>query len=219
MSPVIETIRLTKVLGNLEILKGISFSVPEKSWVSLTGPSGSGKTTLLGILAGLESPTQGSVLIDGQDLSRMSEDERAEFRASNMGFVFQSFRLIPHLSALENVCIPLELLKRPNADREAAAMLERVGLADRMSHRPSELSGGEQQRVAVARAFVAKPRLLFADEPTGNLDSKNGDKILSLIQELHIENGATLVIVTHDPNIAARGNQRIQLRDGEIAAG
>lgn len=209
--------KVRKRFGSLEVLKGLSFRVEPGSWASLTGPSGSGKTTLLGILAGLESPDEGYVKINGVDLAALNEDARADFRARNMGFIFQSFRLIPHLTALENVEVPLEILG--DGERGAArALLEKVGLGDRLHHKPSELSGGEQQRVAIARAFVTRPRLLFADEPTGNLDSKNGAAVLALIQDLQVNSASTVLVVTHDPEVAARGSLALKLRDGELLA-
>lgn len=209
--------KVRKRFGSLEVLKGLSFRVTPGSWASLTGPSGSGKTTLLGILAGLESPDEGSVKINGVDLATLDEDARADFRARNMGFIFQSFRLIPHLTALENVEVPLEIIGE--GERGAArALLEKVGLGDRLHHKPSELSGGEQQRVAIARAFVTRPRLLFADEPTGNLDSKNGAAVLALIHDLQSSAGSTVLVVTHDAEVAAQGSLALKLRDGELLA-
>ncbi|MBS1982600.1 MAG: ABC transporter ATP-binding protein [Bdellovibrionales bacterium] len=212
----IEVSHLHKNFGSLAVLKDISFRIPTGSWAALTGPSGSGKTTLLGLLAGLDAPSSGSIQLENTNLSSLSEDSRAEFRARHMGFVFQSFRLIPHLTALENVRIPLELVHATNINERAQALLSRVGLADRLHHRPAELSGGEQQRVAVARAFVTKPRFLLADEPTGNLDSKNGARILELIHELQNENGSTVLVVTHDPAIAAQAKVQLRLKDGEL---
>jgi putative ABC transport system ATP-binding protein len=178
------------------------------------GPSGSGKTTLLSLLAGLDLPTAGHVEILGQDLSKMSEEERTKFRAENMGFVFQSFRLVPTLTALENVQIPLEILGEKKSVSKAKVLLERVGLGSRLDHFPSQLSGGEQQRVAIARAFVAKPKILFADEPTGHLDSLNGGKVLELLRELREENNSSLFVVTHDPSVASLGTHHLKIKDG-----
>lgn len=199
----------------LPILKGLSFEIPNQSWTSLVGPSGSGKSTLLSIMAGLDTPTSGSLVIDGISLETLTEEERALFRAKNMGFIFQSFRLLPTLTALENVLLPLEILGDFEGRSRGLELLKQVGLSERAHHLPSQLSGGEQQRVAVARAFVSKPRILFADEPTGNLDSKNGLTILNLLRELKTENESTLVVVTHDAEIAKLGDQILTLKDGQ----
>lgn len=180
------------------------------------GASGSGKSTLLTLLAGLDLPTSGIVRVENKNLSDMSEDERSDYRAKNMGFIFQNFRLLPHLTALENVRIPLELLEADDSEERARAMLSRVGLAARMNNLPSQLSGGEQQRVAVARAFVTRPRILFADEPTGNLDSKNGQAVLEIMKELHAEYHSTLIVVTHDSHVASYGQYQLHLRDGAL---
>jgi len=182
----------------------------------VTGPSGSGKSTLLGLLAGLDRPTRGRVVLDGHDLSALSEDERARLRAEKIGFIFQSFHLIPTLTAQENVQVPLELRGEDGRDR-ARLLLARVGLADRGHHYPAQLSGGEQQRVAVARAFAHRPRILFADEPTGNLDATNGANVIEVLSELNREQGTTLVLVTHDLELAARARRILRLRDGAIA--
>lgn len=202
----------------LTVLKNLDFSIQSGEWVSITGPSGSGKTTLLSLLAGLDLPSSGSLHLNEQRLETLSEDERADFRARNMGFVFQSFRLMPTLTALENVQVPLELLGQKDSETAARAMLERVGLSRRLSHYPAELSGGEQQRVAIARAFVARPKILFADEPTGNLDSKNGKQVLDLLRELQADFASTLVVVTHDPQVAALAQRELRLKDGELVA-
>lgn len=202
----------------MSVLKNLDFSIQSGEWVSITGPSGSGKTTLLSLLAGLDLPSSGSLLLDEQRLETLSEDQRADFRARNMGFVFQSFRLMPTLTALENVQVPLELLGQKDSESAARAMLERVGLSRRLSHYPSELSGGEQQRVAIARAFVARPKILFADEPTGNLDSKNGKQVLDLLREMQADFASTLVVVTHDPQVAALAQREFRLKDGELVA-
>jgi len=204
---------------HLTVLDHVSFEVPAGAFVSIVGPSGSGKTTLLGLLAGLDTPSQGSVSLDGVDLGALDEDARAKLRGEKVGFVFQSFQLIPTLTALENVQVPLEL-SGTGSVREAAAraadLLTRVGLGDRVHHFPQQLSGGEQQRVALARAFVNEPRILFADEPTGNLDGSTGERIVELLQQLNRERGCTIVLVTHDPTLAARTQRTIRLRDGVI---
>lgn len=201
----------------LQVLRSIDLSVEPESFVAVVGPSGSGKTTLLGLLAGLDSPTAGRVLLDGQDLFALTEDERAEFRARTVGFVFQTFHLLPTLTALENVMVPLELRgKGRGARQRAQSLLERVGLGDRLDHYPAQLSGGEQQRVALARAFVHGPKILFADEPTGNLDAENGGVVASLLEELNREARTTLVLVTHNPALAQRAHRVIRLAAGRI---
>ncbi len=201
----------------LQVLRSIDLSVEPESFVAVVGPSGSGKTTLLGLLAGLDSPTAGRVLLDGQDLFALTEDERAEFRARTVGFVFQTFHLLPTLTALENVMVPLELQgKGRGARQRAQSLLERVGLGDRLDHYPAQLSGGEQQRVALARAFVHGPKILFADEPTGNLDAENGGVVASLLEELNREARTTLVLVTHNPALAQRAHRVIRLAAGRI---
>jgi putative ABC transport system ATP-binding protein len=181
--------------------------------VSIVGPSGSGKTTLLGLLAGLDTATAGSVTLDGADLTRLSEDQRALLRGERVGFIFQTFQLIPTLTAIENVQVPLELRGEPDAATRAASLLTRVGLGD---HFPTQLSGGEQQRVAIARAFSNSPRILFADEPTGNLDGDTGAKIVQLLEELNRESGSTVIIVTHDIGLAQRAGRMLRLKDGVI---
>jgi putative ABC transport system ATP-binding protein len=180
------------------------------------GASGSGKSTLLTLLAGLDVPTKGKVLIEEKNLSKLNEDERSDFRSKNMGFIFQNFRLLPHLTALENVRIPLEILNQDDSEERAFEMLNRVGLAKRKDNLPSQLSGGEQQRVAVARAFVSRPPILFADEPTGNLDSKNGAAVLEIMRELHEEHKSTLIVVTHDPHVSSFGEKQLYLKDGVL---
>ena len=207
--------KATQTLAQLNIIKNISFSIQKGSWTSLMGPSGSGKSTLLSLLAGLDTPTSGDIEILGTKINQLGEEQKADFRAQKMGFVFQSFRLLPTLSAFENVCVPLEL-QGIRDHGFAHELLQRVGLKERSHHLPSQLSGGEQQRVAVARAFVTKPAVLFADEPTGNLDSKNGAEVLNLLKSLQNENRSTLIVVTHDPSVAEQGNSLIRLRDGEI---
>jgi len=205
---------------SLQVLQGVSFVIEQGSRTAIVGPSGSGKTTLLGIMAGLERPTLGSVRMGETDIFSLTEDGRAEFRARHLGFVFQTFHLLPALTARENVQVPLELLPpehRPRARdirTRADEYLERVGLADRGHHYPLQLSGGEQQRVALARAFVTRPALLFADEPTGNLDRETGARIVALLEELNREAGTTLVLVTHDRDLAARMDRTLTFRDG-----
>lgn len=194
-----------------------------EGFVAIVGPSGSGKTTLLGLLAGLDEPTVGTVEIDGQDLSRLTEDGRARFRAEKVGFVFQTFHLLPTLTALENVLVPMELVGAPRSNgaparERAAELLERVGLRDRLDHYPAQLSGGEQQRVALARAFANRPRILFADEPTGNLDAETGARVVDLMVELNREARTTLVLVTHDGTLAERSHRVVRLHDGRIVS-
>jgi putative ABC transport system ATP-binding protein len=200
----------------VEILKRIDLLIPSGQFVAIMGASGSGKSTLLGLLAGLDSPTEGEVYIDGTEISRLSEDKLAEVRGQKLGFVFQSFQLIPTLTALENVLLPHELNGSGNGRSTASDLLRSVGLGDRMHHYPIQLSGGEQQRVALARAFVLQPPIIFADEPTGNLDSENGTHILNLLLERNRTRGATLVLVTHDAQVSAHADRRVMLRDGTI---
>ncbi|HEY0293828.1 MAG TPA: ATP-binding cassette domain-containing protein [Bordetella sp.] len=207
--------RVADAGGELAILDGIEFTVKAGSAVAITGSSGSGKSTLLGLLAGLDAPSSGSVTLAGQDLFSLDEDARAQLRARHVGFVFQSFQLLPNLTALENVMLPLELAGKP-AREAAEAMLERVGLSARLHHYPRTLSGGEQQRVSLARAFVAQPSLFFADEPTGSLDAATGEKIIDLMFAMHKEQGATLILVTHDPQLAARCGQQLVLSGGKL---
>ncbi len=202
----------------VEILKDVSFEVPQAQVVALTGASGSGKSTLLGLLAGLDWPSSGNIWIDGTDIVHLKEDELAEVRGRKIGFVFQAYQLIPTLNAVENVLLPAELTGAAFAgsvDR-ALGLLESVGLRERQDHYPAQLSGGEQQRVALARAFMMKPSLLLADEPTGNLDTKNGQHVLDLMLKLNREQGTTLVLVTHDPQLTEHADRRIVLRDGQI---
>ncbi len=207
----------------LEVLRDVDLEIEARAFVAIVGPSGSGKTTLLGLLAGLDRPTAGRVALDGRDLHALSEDERARFRVNRIGFVFQTFHLLPTLTALENVLVPLELAGRARrsgggqARGRAAALLERVGLAGRESHYPVQLSGGERQRVALARAFANRPAVLFADEPTGNLDAETGAKVVALMEELNREAGTTLVLVTHDLDLAARAGRVIRLEAGRVA--
>ena len=200
----------------LAVLKDVSFSIPQGTFVAIVGPSGSGKTTLLGLLAGLDVPSRGTVVIDDVDLKDLSEDARALLRGQKVGFVFQGFQLIPTLTAVENVQVPLELRGESGAATRASDLLVRVGLGDRLDHFPTQLSGGEQQRVAIARAFANRPRILFADEPTGNLDGTTGARIVELLTALHREEGATVVLVTHDIGIAERTQRIIRLSDGAV---
>jgi putative ABC transport system ATP-binding protein len=202
----------------LTVLKDITFTLEDGGVLAVVGPSGSGKTTLLGLLAGLDRPAAGRVWLDGQDLTALDEDARARLRAEKVGFVFQSFQLIPTLTARENVQVPLELRGENGAGRRAEELLDRVGLADRLDHYPAQLSGGEQQRVALARAFSTRPRLLFADEPTGNLDAATGQRIVDLMLELNRELGTTLVLVTHDPELARHARRTLRLADGRIVS-
>ncbi|MFA5914086.1 MAG: ATP-binding cassette domain-containing protein [Burkholderiales bacterium] len=219
-SPMIKAAGLSKVVPNgasqLVILHEIDLAVMAGEAVAIVGASGSGKSTLLGLLAGLDTPSAGSVLLDGVELFALGEDGRAALRAKLLGFVFQSFQLLPALNALENVMLPLELAGKPDAARRAAAMLARVGLGERLGHYPKYLSGGEQQRVALARAFVIEPKLLLADEPTGNLDADTGASIIDLMFALNAAAGTTLVLVTHDDAIAQRCQRQIRLHGGRV---
>jgi putative ABC transport system ATP-binding protein len=203
---------------DLTVLKDITFSLEQGGFLAILGPSGSGKTTLLGLLAGLDQPSAGSVYLDGQELGSLSEDQRARLRGEKIGFVFQAFQLIPTLTAQENVQVPLELRGDPHPAARARELLDRVGLAGRGHHYPAQLSGGEQQRVALARAFSSRPKLLFADEPTGNLDAATGATIIDLMVELNRDLGTTLVLVTHDLDLAARARRTIRLADGRVVA-
>ena len=202
----------------LTVLRAVSFTIPDGARVAIVGPSGSGKTTLLGLLAGLDTPTSGKVLLDGDDLSTLGEDARARIRGEKVGFVFQSFQLIPSLSALENIQVPLELRGDSDSKARANDLLGRVGLSGRGHHLPAQLSGGEQQRVAIARAFVNRPKLLFADEPTGNLDAATGQRIIELLESLNRDAGTTIVLVTHDTALAERTQRIIRLRDGLVTS-
>jgi putative ABC transport system ATP-binding protein len=202
----------------LTVLRDVTFSVEQGDFVAIVGPSGSGKTTLLGLLAGLDTPSRGTVHLDGTDITALDEDSRARVRGAKVGFVFQSFQLIPTLTAIENVQVPLELRAENHASDRARDVLERVGLGDRLDHFPTQLSGGEQQRVAIARAFANRPRILFADEPTGNLDSDTGGRIVELLESLNRESGSTVVLVTHDPGLARRARRIIRLSDGVVVS-
>ena len=204
--------------GPVNILQGIDLDVAQGEAIGILGPSGSGKTSLLMLIAGLERATGGAISVAGQDLAPLDEDARAKFRLANLGIVFQAFHLIPSMTAQENVAVPLELAGRRDAFAVAAAALEQVGLGHRLTHRPSQLSGGEQQRVALARAFAPMPRLLLADEPTGNLDAATGGAVMDLLFGLCAASGVTLLLITHDPALAARCGRIVTLRNGVIAA-
>jgi putative ABC transport system ATP-binding protein len=219
--PIIEVIKLTRTIATptheVEILRGIDIAIPKGQFAAIMGPSGSGKSTLLGLLAGLDNATSGQILLDGVDITGLTEDQMAEVRGKKIGFVFQSFQLIPTLTAEENVLLPAELAGTgPETVDRARELLTRVGLTDRMDHYPVQLSGGEQQRVALARAFITKPPILLADEPTGNLDGRTGQQVLELLLELNRMAGATLVMVTHDAALAGHADRVITLRDGLI---
>ncbi len=209
--------RVADASGELTILHEVDFTVQPAETLALVGASGSGKSTLLGLLAGLDTPSSGQVLLDGTDIFALDEDGRAAFRKAKLGFVFQSFQLLAHLNAVENVMLPLELRGDADARAKAEAMLGRVGLSSRLRHYPKYLSGGEQQRVALARAFVTEPPLLFADEPTGSLDAATGEAVIQLMFELNRERGSTLVLVTHDPAMAARCGRTLTIAAGRLA--
>ena len=209
---------VTDSTGTLTILHDIDFSLARRQSTAIVGASGSGKSTLLAIIAGLDHPTSGTVRLDGQDLFALNEDERAGLRARKLGFVFQSFQLLGHLSALENVMLPLELLGQRDARDRAGDMLKRVGLGERLGHYPRTLSGGEQQRVALARAFVVEPAVLLADEPTGSLDHATGERVMGLMFEMNRESGTTLILVTHDRSIAARCDRQLHIEAGRLLA-
>jgi putative ABC transport system ATP-binding protein len=200
----------------VEILKGITLTIPAGQFVAVVGASGSGKSTLLGLLAGLDTPSSGEIWLDGVPIHNLAETQLAEVRGKKIGFVFQSYQLIPTLTALENVLLPFELNREGNGLAQARRLLDEVGLSERVEHYPIQLSGGEQQRVALARAFVVDPPIVMADEPTGNLDSTNGKLVLDLLLERNRKAGTTLVLVTHDPEVASRANRRIVLRDGMV---
>jgi putative ABC transport system ATP-binding protein len=209
---------LSKKYGNLEVVKGVSLSVAAGEFVCLVGKSGSGKTTLLSLLSGLEYPTAGHVLLDGKDITSATEDELALFRREHVGFIFQSFNLIPTLSAWENVALPLFPIKMTSDERRrrASELLAKMDMSDRMDHLPSALSGGEKQRVAIARALVNHPRIIFADEPTGNLDSVTEEAIIGILKRLHTEEGVAILMVTHEGEIAKTADRMIQMHDGEV---
>ena len=218
--PLIQVQNLTRRVPDsgrlLTILDDVSFTVQAGETVAIIGASGSGKSTLLGLLAGLDLPSSGDVQVDGQSLFARDEEQRARWRAEEVGFVFQSFQLLPAMTALENVMLPLELAAHPRARQTAEALLARVGLAERAGHYPRTLSGGEQQRVALARAFAVSPRLLFADEPTGSLDHATGERVIDLLFEMNRDFGATLILVTHDPRLAARCGRRLEIARGRL---
>lgn len=220
MSAILEVDQLRKTYrsgeGELTVLKEVSFRLREGDSVAIVGPSGSGKTTLLGLCAGLDLPTSGSVSVAGKDLGKLSEDGRAALRNESVGFVFQNFQLLPALTALENVMVPMELRGGKGARERALQLLSEVGLADRASHYPAQLSGGEQQRIALARAFINEPRLLFADEPTGNLDAENSDHIVELLFGLNKASGTALVLVTHNAELAQLTRRIIRLKSGAV---
>jgi putative ABC transport system ATP-binding protein len=201
---------------NLTILDDVSLDIPDGQFVAVTGASGSGKSTLLGLIAGLDAPTSGDILIDGENITDMNEDGLATLRSEKIGFIFQSFHLIPSLTAFENVLIPMEILGLKDAKTRANELLEAVELTNRGHHYPTELSGGEQQRIAIARAFANQPKILLADEPTGNLDSKNGNHIFDLMTDLHGRHNVTLVLVTHDQNLADKAQRQVILMDGRV---
>lgn len=201
---------------DLTILAEVSLEIPDGQFVAITGASGSGKSTLLGLIAGLDAPSSGEILIDGQSITAMNEDGLANLRSDKLGFIFQSFHLIPSLTAFENILIPLEIRGDKNAKERATQLLEEVDLTNRGHHYPNELSGGEQQRVAIARAFANNPKILLADEPTGNLDSRNGQHIFELMTALHDNKKTTLILVTHDQELAEKAERQIRLRDGKI---
>jgi len=212
------TMRLAGGGHQITILDDVTLAIPEKQRVAIVGPSGSGKSTLLGLMAGLDRPTSGSIKLDGVEITTMPESALARYRREKIGYIFQSFHLIPTLTALENVSVPLELAGDPRATQRATELLDAVGLQDRVHHYPVQLSGGEQQRVAVARAFACRPPILLADEPTGNLDSATGQHVIELLLDLHRDHGTTLVLVTHEPDVASLMQRVITLRDGRIAS-
>ena len=216
----IEISELTKTLygggHKVEILKSIGLTIPSGQFIAITGHSGSGKTTLLSLIAGLDNPSRGIIKIDGQDITKLNEDELALLRGKRFGFIFQNFHLIPTLTALENVVLSAELNNTPGATKKSEDLLGIVGLGDRQHHYPAQLSGGEQQRLSLARAFVNEPNIILADEPTGNLDSKNSNRIIELIRELHRVKQATIILVTHEPQVAKQSQRILTLEDGKI---
>ena len=216
----IEISELTKTLygggHKVEILKSIGLTIPSGQFIAITGHSGSGKTTLLSLIAGLDNPSRGTIKIDGQDITKLNEDELALLRGKRFGFIFQNFHLIPTLTALENVVLSAELNNTPGATKKSEDLLGIVGLGDRQHHYPAQLSGGEQQRLSLARAFVNEPNIILADEPTGNLDSKNSNRIIELIRELHRVKQSTIILVTHEPQVAKQSQRILTLEDGKI---
>ncbi len=219
--PMIELKNITKTVRSgtedLTILSDVSMEIPDGQFVAVTGASGSGKSTLLGLIAGLDAPSSGRIMIDADEITSLGEDALARIRSEKVGFVFQSFHLIPSLTAYENILIPMEILGLRDVEARASALLDQVDLTNRGHHYPAELSGGEQQRVAIARAFANSPKILLADEPTGNLDTKNGQHIFDLMKDLHRRNDVTLVLVTHDPVLADQAQRRIVLTDGRVS--
>jgi len=211
---------ITKIVqsgtDDLTILSEVTLAIPEGQFIALTGASGSGKSTLLGLMAGLDAPSSGQIVIDGDEITNMNEDGLADIRSEKIGFVFQSFHLIPSLTAFENILIPMEIRGQKDAKQRARELLRQVDLTDRGHHYPAQLSGGEQQRVAIARAFANQPKILLADEPTGNLDSRNGGHIFDLMTDLHKRHNVTLVLVTHDAELARQAQRQIVLRDGRV---
>ena len=222
MSEILSVKKVDKIYSSgsrdLKVLDAIDFNINEGEVVSIIGTSGSGKTTLLGLCAGLDTVSNGSISLCGKELHQLSEDERAKLRNEKVGFIFQNFQLIPTLTALENVMVPLELLNKGNPKKQALQLLEKVGLKERVNHYPTQLSGGEQQRVSIARAFINEPKILFADEPTGNLDEDTGLKIESLLFELNQELKTTLILVTHDLELAQKTNRIIRLKGGKLVS-
>ena len=217
-SKILSGANLSKQYGELEVVRGVSISVAAGEFICLVGKSGCGKTTLLSLLSGLEHPTKGKVFLDGKEITGASEDDLALFRRENVGFIFQSFNLIPTLSAWENVALPLFPVKMTGEERKrrATELLEQMELGHRMEHRPSALSGGEKQRVAIARALINKPKIIFADEPTGNLDSATGDAIMDILNRLHTEEGVAILMVTHEAELAKTADRLIRMHDGEV---
>lgn len=220
MTPILDAQALSKVYrsgdSSLTVLKDVSFALPVGGSCAIVGPSGSGKTTLLGLCAGLDLPSSGRIILDGRDLASLNEDERARLRSELVGFVFQNFQLLPTLTAIENVMVPLELRGERQIRNLAGNLLKKVGLGERLNHYPAQLSGGEQQRVALARAFLNRPKILFADEPTGNLDNETSDRIVDLLFELNQSSGTALVLVTHNLDLARKAGRIIQLKGGRL---
>ena len=217
----IELRNITKTVRSgtedLTILNDVSIAIPDGQFVAVTGASGSGKSTLLGLIAGLDAPSSGQIMIDADEITSLGEDALARIRSEKIGFIFQSFHLIPSLTAYENILIPMEILGLRDVEAKASALLDQVDLTNRGHHYPAELSGGEQQRVAIARAFANSPKILLADEPTGNLDSKNGQHIFDLMKDLHKQNNISLILVTHDASLAGRAQRQIVLTDGRVS--